>query len=179
MVVPTKRCITTRRSITPIGAKPWTRWKRFSPAAGFGENVSASGLLEADVAIGDTFRFGDTTIQVSLGRQPCWKLNERFGRKDMARRVQQSGRTGWYYRVLHPGLVASGDELRLIDRPHEDWPLTRLWTILYEDTRNVTELQAMVELICLGESWRSLAMKRLTTLQPESWSERLNGAELT
>ncbi|ACM00091.1 Pyridoxal kinase [Cereibacter sphaeroides KD131] len=83
---------------------------------GFGENLSTAGLTEAEVAVGDTFRLGGALIQVSQGRQPCWKLNHRFGVPDMARRVQLTGRTGWYYRVLEPGTVAPGDRLELIDR---------------------------------------------------------------
>ena len=72
----------------------------------FGENLSTTGLDEADVCIGDVFDLGTARVQVAQGRQPCWRLNVRFGRKDMARRVQATGRTGWYYRVLPPGLVS-------------------------------------------------------------------------
>lgn len=52
----------------------------------FGENLSTLGLTEETVCIGDIFRIGTATVQVSQGRQPCWKLNHRFGVKDMARR---------------------------------------------------------------------------------------------
>src|SRR3546814_708068 len=65
----------------------------------FGENISTDGLTEADVCIGDVFRFGTSLVEVSQARQPCWRLNERFGDATMARRVQDTGRTGWYYRV--------------------------------------------------------------------------------
>ena len=70
---------------------------------GFGENLSTLGLTEANVAIGDIFTLGDAVIQVSQPRQPCWKLGVRFNLAGMARKVQASGRTGWYYRVLQPG----------------------------------------------------------------------------
>ena len=72
----------------------------------FGENLSAVGLTEADVAVGDVFRLGSAIVEVSQGRQPCWKLNERFGQPTVAKSVQASGRTGWYYRVIETGLVA-------------------------------------------------------------------------
>lgn len=60
----------------------------------FGENLSTTGLIEADLAVGDTFRLGGATIQVSQGRQPCWRLNSRFGVPDMALRMQAGGRGG-------------------------------------------------------------------------------------
>ena len=75
----------------------------------FGENLSTTGLSEKDIAVGDVFRLGHAVIEVSQGRQPCYKLNIRFSRPDMALRVQNSGRTGWYYRVLQEGTVSSSE----------------------------------------------------------------------
>lgn len=144
----------------------------------FGENLSTRGLTEQDVAIGDTFRLGRAVLQVSQGRQPCWKLNTRFDTADMAIRVQKSGLTGWYYRVLEPGHVEPGDELQPLDRLSPQWTLQRLWRILYVDTMNRDELAAMAELDHLPESWRGHARKRLQTRQVEDWSRRLQGEPL-
>ncbi len=44
----------------------------------------------------------------------------------MARRVQRTGRTGWYYRVIEPGAMRAGDEVILVARPHAGWSLARL-----------------------------------------------------
>lgn len=141
----------------------------------FGENLSTSGLTEAEVAVGDIFRAGEALIQVSQGRQPCWKLNARFDVPDMALRVQTTGRTGWYYRVIEPGLVAAGDSLVLLDRPAPEWTLERLWRALYVDRMNIPELTAMTTLTLLSENWRKYAEKRLATRQVEDWSRRLLG----
>ena len=142
---------------------------------GFGENISTAGLTEAEVAVGDTFRLGGALIQVSQGRQPCWKLNHRFGVPDMARRVQQTGRTGWYYRVLVPGTVAPGDRLELIDRLAPDWTLRRLWHALYVDRMNLVELEGIAALDFLAEGWRKYALRRLESRRVEDWSTRLDG----
>ena len=140
----------------------------------FGENLSTTGLTEADICIGDIWRLGRAVLQVAQGRQPCWKLNHRFGVRDMARRVQTTGRTGWYYRVLEPGPVAPGDALTLIDRPHADWPLTRLLRVLYVDTLDHAALEAMVAMTVLAPSWRTLAGNRLARGAVEDWNRRLN-----
>ncbi|KID12400.1 MOSC domain-containing protein [Ponticoccus alexandrii] len=142
---------------------------------GFGENISTAGLTEAEVAVGDTFRLGDALIQVSQGRQPCWKLNHRFGVPNMARRVQQTGRTGWYYRVLEPGTVTPGDRLELIDRLAPDWTLRRLWHALYVDRMNLVELEGIAALDVLAEGWRKYAVRRLDSRRVEDWSARLDG----
>lgn len=147
-----------------------------SPGA-FGENLSTTGLTEADVAVGDVFRLGDALLQVSQGRQPCWKLNRRFGVPDMARRVQVSGRTGWYYRVLQPGIVKPDAALDLVDRLAPEWTLLRLWRALYVERLNRIELEGMAALEVLAEGWRKYAVRRLRSGRVEDWSRRLEGEE--
>ncbi|PTX04081.1 MOSC domain-containing protein [Pararhodobacter aggregans] len=142
---------------------------------GFGENLSTTGLTEAEVAVGDVFLLGGALLQVSQGRQPCWKLNHRFGVPDMARRVQQTGRSGWYYRVLQPGMVAPGDRLELIDRLAPGWTLRRLWHALYIDRMNLAELEGIAALDVLAEGWRKYAVRRLESRRVEDWSARLDG----
>ncbi len=141
----------------------------------FGENISTLGLTEEDVALGDVFRLGGAVLEVSQGRQPCWKLNHRFAASDMALRLQKTGRTGWYYRILEEGLVEPGDGLRLLDRLTPDWPLGRLWRLLYVDVLAREELAAMAALPRLPESWRRLAERRLATNAVEDWRPRLEG----
>jgi MOSC domain-containing protein YiiM len=141
----------------------------------FGENLSTRGLDETLIAVGDVFRIGGALIEVSQGRQPCWKLNLRFGVADMASRVQRSGRTGWYYRVLECGFVAPGEDLCLIDRRSPDWTIHRLWRTLYLDVLNYDELAAIAALPHLPENWRRYAARRLSTRAVEDWSRRLHG----
>ena len=144
-------------------------------AGGFGENISASGLSEASVAVGDIFRLGTALVQVSQGRQPCWKLNHRFGVQDMSRRVQTTGRTGWYYRVLEPGIVLPTDRLERVDRVAPDWTLRRLWHVFYIDRLNLDELKGIAALDVLAESWRKYAVRRLESGRVEDWRKRLDG----
>lgn len=143
----------------------------------FGENLSTTGITEADVAAGDTFRLGRALIQASQGRQPCWKLNIRFDVPDMALRVQRSGWTGWYYRVLEEGFVAVGDSLVLVDRLSPGWTIERLRRVLYVDTLDRDPLAAIAALEHLPESWRKLAARRLASGEVEDWSRRLVGDE--
>lgn len=139
----------------------------------FGENVSTLGLTEANVCVGDVFRLGGAITQVSQARQPCWKLNLRFGLAGMAERVQHSGRTGWYYRVLEAGAVAPGDTFTLIERPCPEWPLARVLHFFYAEPLNRAALEAIAALHALSPSWRDLAARRLASNQVESWHGRL------
>lgn len=127
----------------------------------FGENLSTLGLTEATVCLGDTFRLGDALIQISQGRQPCWKLNQRFGRADMSKRVLANGRTGWYYRVLQAGQVSPLDGLELIDRPCPQWPVQRLFNALFGPAVDIPALNELKDHTLLASSWRIRAENRL------------------
>lgn len=140
----------------------------------FGENISTRGITEADVCLGDRFELGTAVLEVSQGRQPCWKLNDRFAVPRMARLVQDTGRTGWYYRVLQPGEARAGDLLRLAARPHPDWPLVRLMRLLAERVLDPVQLGAALELP-LVPSWRKLVERRLASSQVEDWGRRVDG----
>lgn len=141
----------------------------------FGENLSTTGWTEQNVHIGDIVRFGSAVLQVSQGRQPCWKLNARFDRRDMSMLTQTRGRTGWYYRVLEEGEAGEHDRLALIERRQPSWPLARLTRLLYVDTRHYDELEEMAEIPDLAEGWRKLANRRIETRATEDWAPRLTG----
>ncbi len=140
----------------------------------FGENISSTGLDEGTVCLGDRFTLGGALLEVSQGRQPCWKLNDRFGVRDMARRVQDSGRTGWYYRVLRPGIAQAGDLLALVERPWPAWPLQRLMRLLATRSTDPELLHAALALP-LVPSWRTLLERRLESRQAEDWTRRIEG----
>ena len=144
-----------------------------SPGA-FGENFSSNGWTEDDVRLGDVVRAGCALLLVSLGRQPCWKLNDRFGRPQVARTMQHSGRTGWYYRVLEEGTVQAGDTLHIVDRPHAEWSVRRLAELLFNRTLERDQLQA-ASVLPLPPSWKKILDHRLATATVESWDRRLLG----
>ena len=130
-------------------------------AGGFGENVSTTGLSESDLCLGDVLSLGSARVQVSQGRQPCWKLNQHMGLSTLAKRFQRTGRTGWYYRVLEGGPVAAGDSMALLERPCPDWPLPAVAAALGSAKTPTDVTGALAELPELAESWRQELRKRL------------------
>lgn len=145
----------------------------FPVPGGFGENVSTLGMVEETVCFGDVYRLGGALVQVTQPRQPCWKLNIRFGHPDFARRVQDSGRTGWYYRVLREGEIAAGDSFILEGRPYPDWSMARLLRLWYGMPLDQDGLRAVLDLADLPERWRATARLRLETGRVEEWGPRL------
>ena len=122
----------------------------------FGENISTAGLDEQNVFLGDRFRLGSALVEVTQARQPCWKLDHRFGAKGVMAQVVKTRRTGWYYRVLEPGAVRAGDALDLVERPYPDWPLASLFSLLIggEAKSRLADLSALREVPVLAETWK-------------------------
>jgi MOSC domain-containing protein YiiM len=148
------------------------RANRFRPGA-FGENLVVDGATEADFCLGDRWRIGSALAEVSQARQPCWKLNLRFDLPDMARRVQETGRSGWYFRVIEPGVIAAGDRGELAERPYPNWSLSRVSHLLYHDRMNRPALEELAALPGLPESWQRLVAARLASGRTENWSRRI------
>jgi MOSC domain-containing protein YiiM len=143
----------------------------------FGENLALSGVDEHSICLGDRLGIGTSVLEVTQGRQPCWKLNDRFGVPDMARRLQDSLRTGGYCRVLQTGECAAGDEVVLLARPHSDWPIARLMAVLY---RRCLDPQILADLLTLPlvPGGRRLIEQRQAQGQIEDWQKRLEGPPL-
>lgn len=141
----------------------------------FGENLPVAGLDETTVCIGDAWRIGSALLEVSQARQPCWKLDERFSVPGMARRVQETGRTGWYCRVVEPGEIAAGTLPRLERRPHAAWPLARLLRLLFHDMLDRAALAEAAALPELSERARALLAQRRASGVVEDWAPRLGG----
>ncbi|WP_375547260.1 MOSC domain-containing protein [Pseudomonas auratipiscis] len=146
-------------------------------AGAFGENLSTYGWTEQTVCLGDRVRVGSAVLEVSQGRMPCWKLNDRFGVKDMSLRVQQSGRTGWYYRVLEEGVLAAGDTLQVIERLHPHWSVARLSSVLFDKQVDADVIRQCLALP-LAPSWRRTLDRRLERAEVEDWAPRLQGPQI-
>ncbi|TDU28680.1 MOSC domain-containing protein YiiM [Panacagrimonas perspica] len=124
----------------------------FVPGA-LGENITTPDLDEGDVFIGDTFAFGSARIQLSQPRRPCWKIDARFGLEGIALFIEAHGLAGWYYRVLEPGTVRSGDELKLLDRHPESLSLREFHVLAHAHRPTVAELMRLAHLAGLEPSW--------------------------
>lgn len=142
---------------------------------GFGENLSSEGFTEEDLCIGDVFTAGSARLQISQGRQPCWKLNLHTGNPAQAASFQKTGRTGWYFRVLEEGELQAGDTLTLIDRPCPDWNLREVILARFNPRLDSSAAKALSQLEQLTASWRAAFAKKVDPEFREDTSARLKG----
>lgn len=160
------------RALNHYPAEHYARWREIYPShagkfvrSSFGENLSATGLTETSVCIGDVFRVGTAVVQVAQPRNPCWKLAHRFEIPDLARRAADAGLTGWLYRVLEPGAVATGDAVRPLRRDPAGIAVARVWEAVHARRPDADELRRLAGLETLALAWRRRFAARLAFLQ--------------
>jgi MOSC domain-containing protein YiiM len=141
----------------------------------FGENFTTLGAVEADVCIGDVFRCGAAIFQISQPRQPCWKLARRWRIRDLAARVERTGRTGWYFRVLEEGVVEAGADFALVERQHPEWTIAAANDVMHHRKTDWEAANRLAFCPALSQSWKSSLSRRAATQQIASTAARLEG----
>lgn len=134
--------------------------KDLKPGA-FGENLSTEKLLEPEVCIGDSYRVGNATVQVSQPRQPCFKLAARHGVKELTLWVQETGFTGFYLRCLEAGEIRAGDDIVLLERPMRSVSIEEANWVMHCDKYDVVGIERLLNIPELSVSWRRTLEKRL------------------
>ncbi len=127
---------------------------------GFGSNLAVTGLTEEHVHIGDRFRCGTALIEVSRPRAPCWKIEHRFGHKGMVAKVIQTGRCGWYFRVIETGAVQAGDALERVAIGAGEWSVARVFRALVAGKGTAEDYAALAQLDSLSPALRDKAAAR-------------------
>ena len=130
-------------------------------AGGFGENFTVAGLDETTVCIGDVYAVGDAHIQVTGPRYPCVKISRRWGIPTLTARVAETGRTGWYCRVLQEGWVAPGAPIELVDRPFPTITVALVNDFGHGRNRDVAAAKELAACPLLPECWQRLVVQRV------------------
>ncbi|OCT16749.1 hypothetical protein A8709_08800 [Paenibacillus pectinilyticus] len=144
----------------------WEKLRGHELEAGtFGENLTIRGLQEHDICIGDTFAIDEVIVQVSQPRQPCHKLAKRMDWPEAALHVQETGYTGYYFRVLKEGYIAPDSEMRLIARDEKAVTVAFANQIKYHDRFNLEAVKRVAGIEALSDSWKQSFQKRLAELE--------------
>lgn len=120
----------------------------------FGENITASGLLETEVCIGDVYEIGTALLQVSQPRFPCFKLSQKHGPADMPARVLSTGYSGFYFRVLREGQIAVGDRIVKRETGTGSFPVKRVLYFMEHGRKDQSGLAELARLESLASGIR-------------------------
>ncbi|MEW8986369.1 MAG: MOSC domain-containing protein [Bacillus sp. (in: firmicutes)] len=142
----------------------YTKWSdefgKDLAAPTFGENISASGMTEADIYIGDTYKLGEAVIQVSQGRVPCSKISKNNQIGQLLKRVVETGYTGYFFRVIQEGMVYEDSEIILLERKQNNMSILRANKIYFHDRNDYGAIEELLHIDELAEEWK----KNLATL---------------
>ncbi|TKD69356.1 MOSC domain-containing protein [Pseudalkalibacillus hwajinpoensis] len=130
----------------------------------FGENFTVSGVDENEAHIGDIYRIGETRVQVSLPRQPCFKLAKKFEVDNMHLFVMENGYSGYYLRVLEEGYVKEEDDIVVEHRPSHGVTVALINRLTYHDKNDRVGLEQAMLAKELSESWYNKLSKQLSAL---------------
>lgn len=127
----------------------------------FGSNLAVRGISEQDVHIGDRFRIGSALVEISQPRQPCWKIEHRFGAKGMVAKIIATGRAGWYFRVLEIGDAQAGNVIERVAMGETEWNLARVFQALVAGKATLEELEELAKMPALAPKLRERAKSKL------------------
>jgi len=80
----------------------------------FGENLTVDDLEETNIHVGDTFKVGETILEATLQRDPCFKLGIRFNDMKIVKQLWNTTKCGVYFKVLQTGFVKANDKFEQI-----------------------------------------------------------------
>ncbi len=146
-------------AVLAYSAEHYPRWREELqmpelPFGAFAENLTIEGADEDTVCLGDVWELPGCALQICQPRKPCNNISKFWHRADLLQRVVDSGRFGWYLRVLRTGSLEAGQEIRLAARPHPDWTVARAMRARLGRSREPAEAAALAALPELGEDWR-------------------------
>lgn len=156
------------KAVYSYSADHWHWWETHGLScrpATFGENLTLAGVDEAEVCIGDRFRWSDVLLEVSEPRAPCYKLGIHTAREDVPPLMTRSARCGWYFRVIEEG-----------EAPTRNTALTRVHASGGPSVRDafIAALHPSTRELCLrvhdapalAEAWRRTLAKKLANMTP-------------
>jgi len=141
-------------------------WKGLYPALDFnpgmfGENITIKGLNESKIMIGDIYRVGGATVQVTQPRQPCFKLGIVFNTQKILKEFINSNYPGIYLKILEGNTVSSGDSMDLIERQHNSISVNEIYRLLYDKNPNKDDILYALSINTLASDCKTALRKRI------------------
>jgi MOSC domain-containing protein YiiM len=115
----------------------------------FGENITTAGIDISSALIGETWRLGTATVQITAPRIPCVTFQSWLDEPRWVKRFAAAGKPGAYLRVLAEGTVAAGDDLTVLSRSDQAVTVTESMRAYYGDREIMARLLAIE-----GRGWK-------------------------
>jgi ferredoxin-NADP reductase/MOSC domain-containing protein YiiM/ferredoxin len=120
----------------------------------FGENFTVQGLPDDEVCIGDRYRIGGATFEVTQPRVTCFRLGIRMDEPRMPSLLVAHHRPGFYLRVLEEGPVQAGDAITRVQTGPEELSVADVDGLLYLPHRSRRMLERALRIPALSDGWQ-------------------------
>ncbi|TAF46194.1 MAG: MOSC domain-containing protein [Sphingobacteriales bacterium] len=160
IVIDTKHHGGNDKAVCCYNADRFMHWKNTldidMKAGAFGENLTLLGnvALEENVYIGDRYMLGESMVEVSEPRGPCYMIGIRYNYKKFPVLCQETGYTGFYFRTIKEGWVKPSDTLVHVSAHPAMVSVMEVNYTRYHDYKNKAALQRLVNLQALTLEWR-------------------------
>jgi ferredoxin-NADP reductase/MOSC domain-containing protein YiiM len=121
----------------------------------FGENFTVEGLPDEEVCIGDRYRIGDATFEVTQPRVTCYRVGIRMNEPRMPALLVEHRRPGFYFRVLQEGGVGVGDDIVKIDDGPERITVAEIDALLYLPGHSREQVERALRIPALSKGWQT------------------------
>ena len=121
----------------------------------FGENFTVEGLGDDEVCIGDRYRIGTATFEVTQPRVTCYRVGIRMNDPRIPALLVSHHRPGFYFRVLEEGDVQAGDEIVKVASGPEQMPVAEADALLYLPGHPRQQLLRALRIPALSPGWQA------------------------
>ena len=131
------------------------------PYGTLGENLTVEGLLESELCVGDRLSVGDTILEVTQPRIPCYKLDMSVAQSGFSKTFAQSCKLGSYAKTIKGGTLSVGEEIIFTHRAPERVSVYEIARLYFIDKQNYDALERVIKIKALPNSIRHVFEKRL------------------
>ncbi len=121
-----------------------------------GENLTLKGIAINDALIGEQWKVGEVTLEVSEPRIPCWRLGVRMNDKTFPRKFTKALRPGAYLRIVQEGSLEKGNSVEVIEKPDHALSIRDVFEIYTQTHANANRI---LEVTKMSDAWKSWANK--------------------
>ncbi|TQR28838.1 MOSC domain-containing protein [Lysinibacillus sphaericus] len=156
------------RAVCLYSAEHYIQWEQELgkplPTAAFGENLTVTNMLEADICIGDIYKIGDAVIQVTQGRVPCSTIDKYAEANTLLKRLIETGYTGFLARVLEEGTICADSKIELVEKHPEGISVLHCNEVYFKN-KDALAMKRIQVVDALAEDWKQKLEKRVQLLQ--------------
>lgn len=137
-----------------------------APRPWVGENITTIGYTDAQACIGDQIMIGRSSgsspvvLEVCMPTVRCSIPGSAANLPMLTKWLIKYLRTGFYLRVIKPGVIHMTDTMELIREGNHNWTIERLSDLFYNKYSDERLVNEALELHSLAEEWKDSLRKK-------------------